>query len=1082
MFSLPSSTLRYLLASTAFLLFTEPATTANLIPSVQWSNLDLSHTVNYPSPSLAQSPSGDRQPELLLEAQGVLEPGDDQLEDASYRDVHRFTGKAGQQVTITVASPDFDTFLALIAPDGRGIEKNSDIDWSNTNSAIVAFTLPQSGTYQIVVNSYDPKGQGRYQLKVYDVSNGAIASLPKSQPETTALQGQQLMQLGVEQVATGQAEKGLDNLQQALKLFETEADLANQGLTLFGIGSAYDALGQYQSAIAAYEDALQIFRKIGDRQGERNTLDNLAETYIALGKYRQALPVFERALELAKQDSDRAVQADVLNNLGVNYDYLGKYQEAIKTYQQALAIHKARQDRSRQAKTLNNLGSIYRNLGQYQRALDYYKQSRQLRSERGDPAGESVILNNIGEIHLLIGQQQEKLGELAIAQQEYHQARSLYQEALKLAEIAGVRAGQVSVLNNLGMIHGHLQQYKQEQARYQQGLVIARELGSLGQVALLLNNLGSTAAIQGKHQEALDYYQQSLVKFRETGDLFNEVNTLNNMGLVYRDTNRPDKAIKSWEQSLEISLQMRGGLKRENRQKFLETIRATKIALADLLIKQNQPDLAYEWINRATTFNLANYSRLINVQVSDQEAQEALDLIQEKEQQIQLLRQQLKDEFKKNLAKRIRELEAELNQLREKTINEHPEVSELLESQAIDIDKFKQNIPEDTIIIQPVLLSGIRNVPDTVAIFILSKDQLKVIQKEIDSKQAFDQLVNQYRVQLENRQQRGRLKTSRKLYDLLIRPVEEEIKGLSPQHLAIIATGNLRYIPLETLNDNQTNQYLIQKYPVHYLTRLSSRTWELTQQKQILKIALLPIISIVILALVIGGLSFWISRKKVASLITGISILLIGGTVYLFINKNNYPTLALANPHPTNVPLLGTEAEAKSLKTIFFGSKAYFRENATLKEFQDSAFNFSFLHLGTHGCFQSGGCSKLDMEENTLLFANKETYHIRDAALLGLENTELITLSACQTAIVANDEDEVGVAALAYIFERAGAKSVIASLWNAEDNTSRDIMIQFYKNLKEGMNKSEALRQAKLSQIDRHPWFWSTFILIGDAN
>jgi len=70
---------------------------------------------------------------------------------------------------------------------------------------------------------------------------------------------------------------------------------------------------------------------------------------------------------------------------------------------------------------------------------------------------------------------------------------------------------------------------------------------------------------------------------------------------------------------------------------------------------------------------------------------------------------------------------------------------------------------------------------------------------------------------------------------------------------------------------------------------------------------------------------------------------------------------------------------------------------------------------------------------------------------------------------------------LGYVFERAGAKGVIASLWNADDKTSKEIMIKFYQNLKKGMSKSEALRQAKISQINNHPFFWSPLILIGDG-
>ena len=153
----------------------------------------------------------------------------------------------------------------------------------------------------------------------------------------------------------------------------------------------------------------------------------------------------------------------------------------------------------------------------------------------------------------------------------------------------------------------------------------------------------------------------------------------------------------------------------------------------------------------------------------------------------------------------------------------------------------------------------------------------------------------------------------------------------------------------------------------------------------------------------------------------------------------------------------------------------------TLDIFKKQAFRFSILHLGTHGCFDLAGCPNLGMQANTILFANKEEYKIADAALLGLKNTELITLSACQTAKEANADGQE-ISGLAYVLERAGAKSVIASLWNAEDNTSAEIMTQFYQNLKNGMTKSEAMRQAKLSQIKSHPFFWSPFILIGSAN
>jgi CHAT domain-containing protein len=95
-------------------------------------------------------------------------------------------------------------------------------------------------------------------------------------------------------------------------------------------------------------------------------------------------------------------------------------------------------------------------------------------------------------------------------------------------------------------------------------------------------------------------------------------------------------------------------------------------------------------------------------------------------------------------------------------------------------------------------------------------------------------------------------------------------------------------------------------------------------------------------------------------------------------------------------------------------------------------------------------------------------------------SSTLLTLSACQTALQ-TESDGREIAGVAYLFERAGAKAVMASLWSVEDSSTKDLMVEFYNNLKQGMSKAEALRQAKISQISRHPFFWSPFILIGDG-
>lgn len=101
-------------------------------------------------------------------------------------------------------------------------------------------------------------------------------------------------------------------------------------------------------------------------------------------------------------------------------------------------------------------------------------------------------------------------------------------------------------------------------------------------------------------------------------------------------------------------------------------------------------------------------------------------------------------------------------------------------------------------------------------------------------------------------------------------------------------------------------------------------------------------------------------------------------------------------------------------------------------------------------------------------------------------SAELVFLSACNTGIGKYQEGE-GIQSLAYSFLYAGAKSVIMTQWKIPDETTPEIVIEFYKNLKKGQRKSEALRNAKLTYLEsqedplkRHPYYWAGFVLIGD--
>lgn len=159
-------------------------------------------------------------------------------------------------------------------------------------------------------------------------------------------------------------------------------------------------------------------------------------------------------------------------------------------------------------------------------------------------------------------------------------------------------------------------------------------------------------------------------------------------------------------------------------------------------------------------------------------------------------------------------------------------------------------------------------------------------------------------------------------------------------------------------------------------------------------------------------------------------------------------------------------------------AKLFKGKEATRDAFQRFGAQADALHLATHGEWNIE-----DSLSNYLAMANQQKVSQDEIFELGLDNTSIVILSACNTAM-GEGGDVKYVASLAEAFWIAGSRSVVASLWAVNDESTSMLMTEFYKSLRGGQSKSQALRSAQLAVRSQdgfhHPYYWAGFILFGD--
>lgn len=191
-------------------------------------------------------------------------------------------------------------------------------------------------------------------------------------------------------------------------------------------------------------------------------------------------------------------------------------------------------------------------------------------------------------------------------------------------------------------------------------------------------------------------------------------------------------------------------------------------------------------------------------------------------------------------------------------------------------------------------------------------------------------------------------------------------------------------------------------------------------------------------------------------------------------------SMLVAFGDPTEANLDGALEEVKAIRKVFPRSQLFTEDKAT-KERLFKLNSAKILHFATHGHIRSPA------QSSTIQLAHLPSITEPDLSYgeiwkLPLRSTDMVVLSACETALGGVSGSEAGVFIEAF---RQMTNSVAASLWSVDDFATRTLMVEFYRNLAAGKTRAAALHTAQLKLLHdgrtKNPLFWAAFVLYGDG-
>lgn len=826
--------------------------------------------------------------------------------------------------------------------------------------------------------------------------------------------------------------------------------LQNLGLFHSGLGD-FDAQMKYY--LRALDAALQYHGQYGERTADAYL--SVGAAYGRRGRWRECINYTDTSMQIAQKAGYRGGVASALLNLSYSFAEQEDFDKAIQYQKQALAAANRTEERAR---GLNNLGSLYNDIGENGNALSVLHQALQLRRVLYLPSDHNVFstLLNIAQAHSESGQPDSAGHYLNEAIGGLLQSGNAPDRAL--LQIAYNHKGKLSLQEG---------GYAAAEQALRQALALNGNRKDINSSSLML--LGETLLAQGRYQEALAAAQEGL-RWAAPGfdspapadnppwESLESVSQGRGLLKLKGDILRSEGLARGRPALLKASLatfSQADSLVMWSRKTFqsrasrdLLAARANELyagALRTLyhLYRQSGDSL---YFNRALAFSekskalsvLENLNGLYARSFSgapDAVVEAERRLLEEVEFYSNLIRQYRDEESASQLSAweaLLFEKRRQQDSLLDRIKTEYPRYYQMKH----DFQMASAQPLREELLAEGETLLEYFWAEDSVFVFLLSEKQRQFFCLPARGLREKVLALRRSAVLRDT----GFFELSHGIYRALFQPLEPFIQG---EKLAIVPDNVLAYLPFELLlygpappggSPHSQHAYLIRKYSIRYF--FSANT------------------------------ALQAKRNKAAA-------------------AAHPRVLALAPDFGAGggarfAGLPGARSEVDSLEEGFRGLFLKGRQ-ASEANFRKYCGRFGAYHIATHADINE----RVPTATHLLLAGGggqDGQLHVFELYNMQLE-AELAVLSACNTGVGQFKVGE-GAASLAHAFAYAGCPNMAMSLWPVKDRTTPVLIRRFYDNMAAGMDKCEALRQAKLYYLEydelfAHPYYWSGFIYVG---